>query len=59
MLKSGIEKFKRNFVTYLLIFIAGSLFGSLNAYYIVGKDCAVMYSFRIGDFAYSCKRLAP
>jgi len=53
------ERLKRNFVLYLLIFIAGSTFGSLNTSYSVGKDCSVMRMFRIAQTAYSCQRLAP
>ena len=54
-----LERLKRNFVLYLLIFIAGSTFGSLNSYYVVGQDCSVMRMFRIANTAYSCTRLAP
>jgi hypothetical protein len=45
---------------YLFVaFMFGNLFGSYGSYVFIAKDCAVMQTFRIGDIAYSCKRLAP
>jgi hypothetical protein len=59
MLKSTIETFKQNIITYLLIFFVGNTIGGLGAYYSLSKDCSVMGMFRVADTAFSCKRLAP
>ncbi len=59
MLKSTVERLKRNFITYMLIFIIGNTVGGMGAYAAIGKDCSVMRMFRIMDVAYSCQRLAP
>ena len=52
-----LEKFKRNFYIFLLVFVVGDSIGAVGAYYSIAKDCAVMRYFRFGDVAYSCTRL--
>lgn len=59
MLKSISERLRRNFISYMLIFIIGHIAGNVSAYQAIGKDCSVMRTFRIMDVAYSCQRLAP
>jgi hypothetical protein len=59
MLKRFYEKIKFSTLTLLVVFMLGHIVGGYFSYAIIAKDCAVMYAFRIGDFAYSCKRLAP
>ena len=59
MLKTTIERFKRNIIPFLLVFIIGNFIGGIGAYEAIGKDCSVMRVFRIMNVAYSCTRLAP
>jgi hypothetical protein len=59
MLKRISRRIKVVSVYLFVSFMAGNLFGSYGSYVFISKDCAVMQTFRIGDIAYSCKRLAP
>ena len=59
MIKEWIERFKKNLLGMVLIFVIGNSFGGLGAYYTIAQDCSVMGMFRIGMTPYSCKRLAP
>jgi hypothetical protein len=52
-----LEKIKRNYPIFLLVFVLGDCIGATGAYYTIAKDCAVMRYFRFGDVAYSCTRL--
>jgi hypothetical protein len=59
MIKEWIERFKKNLLGMVLIFVIGNSFGGLGAYYTIAQDCSVMGIFRIGMTPYSCKRLTP
>jgi len=59
MIKEWIERFKKNLLGMVLIFVIGNSFGGLGAYYTIAQDCSVMGIFRIGVTPYSCKRLTP
>jgi hypothetical protein len=59
MIKEWIERFKKNLLGMVLIFVIGNSFGGIGAYYTIAQDCSVMGIFRIGITPYSCKRLTP
>ena len=59
MLRRISRRIKFVFMYIFVAFMLGNLFGSYGSYVFIAKDCAVMQTFRIGDTAYSCKRLAP
>jgi hypothetical protein len=59
MLKRISRRIKFLSIYLFVSFMLGNLFGSYGSYVFIAKDCAVMHTFRIGEIAYSCKRLVP
>jgi hypothetical protein len=54
-MKEVVEHAKKNFITWLVMFVVGFGLGRLITYNNIVADCEVLGMFRIGDYGAQCR----